>query len=524
MRHSTTATNRAAWPRYMAALALAAAAALVTASRAEAQASPYESSMRTTVGTGIGQQPMAQGLVFQPRLDLALQYVDNINLASSGTDKVNTGGVELAPGLYASYDSSYFTGAIDYSIIGHFFDNSDYNDTQQVGAANGRWKAIPDLFYIDGQASMTDVVNSPALSLNFGQLGIFGQDNLSQQATAGISPTFDRRFGEFTAYARYSYGRVWYFNQGTVGDTVGVLNQDNSKDQSATVSLGNTESERKLTGRVSYDWQKTDYDNALPYNYERLGLDAAWRVVRTVSLLAGFGAESELDQSTTDGGLGSNFWDAGLRWDPDGRTSVEARAGHRFFGTSYYGSIFRRARMFEFTASYSETPQVQTQILSVGDFTPGELPPGVGQGVNFGRLNSQPYVGKNASANVSVVGARTTVTVSAYRNVQDFVESGLRNDTWSGAGVTATRRLASNLSGSLTVSYSSYDQSILDPDTQLNTSSTTDYTQVVGELDRDSAGGKLTTSLQAGYLDSSGTGDINTYNGWWAGLRLRWKP
>ncbi len=37
-----------------------------------------------------------------------------------------------------------------------------------------------------------------------------------------------------------------------------------------------------------------------------------------------------------DGGLDETFWSAGLRWEPDERTSVEARTGDRFFGTSYF--------------------------------------------------------------------------------------------------------------------------------------------------------------------------------------------
>ena len=155
-----------------------------------------------------------------------------------------------------------------------------------------------------------------------------------------------------------------------------------------------------------YNWQKTDYDNALPYNYEQLGADLAWQFTPSTALVGQFGVESDLDESTTAGGLDSNFWDVGLRWEPDERTSAEARYGERFFGDTYYLNVRRTARTFEFTASYSESPEVETQILSLGDFTPGDLPPGV-PGIDVGRLNSDPYVGKNASVGVTAIGSRT---------------------------------------------------------------------------------------------------------------------
>ena len=45
----------------------AAGAAVAIATSAAAQTSPYESERRSEVGTGIGQQELARGLVFEPR-------------------------------------------------------------------------------------------------------------------------------------------------------------------------------------------------------------------------------------------------------------------------------------------------------------------------------------------------------------------------------------------------------------------------------------------------------------------------
>ena len=496
-------------------------ACLAPASLASAQEIPYESSLRGRVGTGFGQEAMARGGVFLPRVETAVQYVNNINLAESGTEQIDTWGLELTPGFYASYSSDSITAAVDYSAAGRIWDDSDYNGVSQFGVANGRWIAVPEWFYIDAQGSVTESVIDPAASLNFGGLGIFGPNNLSQQATAGITPAFERRLGEVDVLAQYSYGQVWYFDQGSDASQVGFLSQDDSKDQSIYVSVGNQQSARKLTGSVFYDWQHTSYENALPYRYEQLGANLAWQLTSATAMVGQVGTESDLAETTTQGGLDSTFWDLGVRWEPDDRTSLEARYGDRFFGSTYFLSASRTARMFEFTASYSESPQVETQILSIGSFTPGELPPGTDPGLDFGRLNSDPYVGKNARLGVSAIGSRTTVNLSLYHIQQDYIRNRQDDDTYQGGGLVLTRQLASNLSTDMSVSYTDYEQSQLQGDPPVATSSSSYTTQVVGRLNRKSSGGKLTTSLEAGYLNQAGW---DPYDGWWIGLRARWQP
>ena len=49
---------------------------------------PYTAPQRYSVGSGIGQQALQRGAVFLPRLEGAIQYVDNINLAEDGEDLV----------------------------------------------------------------------------------------------------------------------------------------------------------------------------------------------------------------------------------------------------------------------------------------------------------------------------------------------------------------------------------------------------------------------------------------------------
>jgi hypothetical protein len=496
--------------------------ALTAAGQAGAQTLPYQSRERATVGTGLGQVDPPHGVFFEPRIEAAVQYADNINLAETSEAEDNALGLELAPGFYASYVSDRFAGAADYSLIARAWDDSNYDDVGQKLDANGRWTAIPELLYIDGKATYGDTIIDSAQGLNYGGLGMFGQDNLAEQATASVAPTLDKRFRIFEFQATYSYGRVWYLDEGKsqTPATIGVLSNDDSVDQSANVRFGTAREDRKLNGGIFYAWNRSDFDRAVPYEYERAGLDASYLMTRSLSLVGDVGKESALDESTSAGGLDSDFWSAGLSWKPDARTSAEGRFGERFFGNSYSGMITHRARLVELTASYAEEPAVQSRSLAFGEFDPGTLPPGTDPGVDGGRLNAQPYVSKDARVSVVAKGARTTLSLYVFDTHRDYLRNAFGDEHGTGGALTGTRRMFANFTVDATAIYTDIQRdattAVADP-----VFATHDYdTQFILRGNRE-FGPKLTASLEAGYLNRSGS---SNYDGWWVGLRGRWIP
>ena len=139
------------------------------------------------------------------------------------------------------------------------------------------------------RAASATTSSVPCLAPTSAALGSLAPAISVSRQRLGITPTFDKRFGDFNLLAQYSYGRVWYFDEGDVANRPGFVGQDDSRDQSAYVSVGNNESGRKLTGDVFYNWQKSSYDNALPYNYEQLGADLAWQFTPSTALVGQFG-------------------------------------------------------------------------------------------------------------------------------------------------------------------------------------------------------------------------------------------
>jgi hypothetical protein len=494
-------------------------AALAASASSLAQTVPFQSTLRSTTGSGIGQSPLPTGSQFDPRVEAAIQYVGNLTLVEDGEPQIDQAGLELAPGFYASYSTGMFVGAIDYSLIGRAWEDSDFDDVSHRLSANGAWVAIPEWFRVSAQASYDDSVIDPRAGLNYGSLGIFGPGNLVETATASVAPELQHRFGwaEFTA--RYAYGRTWYLDEGKGQPAVGFVSNQDSTDQSAYVSLGTADTGSPLYATTFYEWEKSEFDTALPYEYERAGLDVGYQVTRTLTLLGDVGRESDLDESTTEGGLDSSFWSAGLRWQPNERTSAEGRYGERFFGSSWSLAATHQARQLEFSASYSEEPTVETRTLSLGDFDPGTLPPGLPD-VNPGSINSAPFISRNANAGIRAAGSRTTLSLTAYQNERDYLRAARADETDTGVGLVATRQLASNLSADLELSWSEFERSFaVDPNDPVD-GGTYDDVQAILRLNRGS-GAHLTLSAEAGYLERSGDTE---YDGWWTGLRARWTP
>lgn len=500
-------------------LGVAIAATLASAA-VTAATSPYQSSQRTAIGSGLGQSDMPKGGTFEPRIGAAVQYVDNINLAEDGEPKTSLAGLELSPGFYASYSLGPVIAAIDYSLIARAWEDSDYDDISHQLSANGQWAAIPEWFSVSGQASYQDAVLDPIDGLNYGGLGIFGPSNLTEVASASVSPVLQHTFNYAVFTAQYSYGRTWYLDEGKGFDqpTIGFVSNQDSTDQSAGVSVGTADTGSRLSGQLYYDWSRSEFETAIPFEYERAGIDAGYQVSRTITLLGEYGKESDLEASTTQGGLDSEFWSAGLRWDPNENSSIEGRYGERFFGESWSFSASHQARLLQFEASYSEEPTVETQQLSLGSFNPGELPGGLPD-VDFGRFNSLPYIARNADASVRAEGSRTSLGLRVFQQERDYITGQRQDEDSLGAAFDVTRKLASNLDLDFSLSYQETEQSFSSTGQQTDLRSSDDL-QAVLRLNRQ-AGQSLTFSAETGYLTSSGDRE---YDGWWVGLRGLWTP
>src|SRR5687768_11796040 len=241
-------------------------------------------------------------------------------------------------------------------------------DRSHLLGAHGSYMLAQDLFFIDAQAGYSDSIIDAGVSTNYGGTGLFNRSNMEETGRASITPRLTKQLGGFQFDASYTYGRVWYFESDDAPpnpDSIFVGFNEDSEDQRAYASLGTADMENAATLKGFYEWRESTFELSQPFRYERTGLDTSLRLTRTLRLVADGGVESDLTESTTEGGLDAEFWHAGFRWQPDSRTYIDARYGERFFGDSYSFEARRETRLLTLRASYSEDPEVETRRIGI---------------------------------------------------------------------------------------------------------------------------------------------------------------
>jgi hypothetical protein len=457
------------------------------------------------------------GLDLKPRIDSALYFVGNINLAENSADEIDTAGVELAPGIYASYKSNRADAILDYTFIGRAFEAEDYDSVSHLLNAHGTYMVVQDLFFIDAQAGYTDSIIDAAQGTNYGGVGLFNRANVQETGRASITPRLTKQFGGFRFDAKYTYGRVWYFDSDDVTDpgTIFIGFDEDSEDQRAYASLGTADPENAATFKAYYEWQKSEYETSLPYRYERAGADTSLRLTRTLRLVADGGVETDLTESTTDGGLDADFWHAGFRWQPDSRTYLDARYGERFFGDSWSVEARRETRLLTLRASYREDPEVQTRRIGV-DFDPNDFP--LPPPDDFAFLTASPYVAKDGTFSAIAEGARTEIRLDVYNRKREYIQNPAPDEDTTGVLLNIARDIGRDLYGEIAGRYEDIErgQRSLLPESPVT----------FHGYDRDvtlrltwEAYRNFRASGEVGYLARSGDAH---YDGEWAALRFRY--
>jgi hypothetical protein len=483
------------------------------------QAQTYQYDLRPMFSTEARQDRLQPGGSFEARVESAVMMIGNINLAEDPEDEIDSAAIELAPGFYASYMSGRAQGEIDYTLIGRWFEADEYDSVTHRLAADGSVAVVHDLLFVSGHAGYDQAIIDPARSFNYGNSGLFASQNLTDVANASIVPTLNKEWSHVELNASYSYGRTWYFedDEFSAPGVFTAYDQD-SEDQTAMVSLGTRDEGRESSLRGFYEWQASDYDISLPYRYERAGLETSLRLSRTFSFVADGGVETDLLETTTEGGLDAEYWHVGLRWEPDERSHIEARYGDRFFGDSYEVSASRRVRQLTMTLSYIEDPTVETRTVSSA-VDPGGPPipdlPG-GQGA----FNSEPYVRKDGRFVAIVEGRRTNVRLDVYDLERDYLRELLPGEHTTGTTLTVVRDFGSELYGELQMRYEDIERGSI--------ASLPGGGEVLQfhDYDRDAmlrlnweAYVNFMASAEVGWLARSGDSE---YDGEWIALRLRY--
>jgi hypothetical protein len=307
----------------------------------------------------------------------AIEYTDNVCLSSDNEKGEWVG--RVTPSVNIAGNGNKANVSLSASVELNTLSNSDledrgcgggqgYGDREQfTPTVNGAADAvlIEDWLFIDSSITARQNDVSPYATGGGDSLDRTGNTNTTYSYS--VSPYIQRRFKDTADLTlRYTYDDQ-YNSKDIVGD---------SSEQSALFNLASGASFAPLSWGLQGDYSKVEYSNTpgreinndseLKSAQLNLGyqLNRAWQV-------NGYVGREWNDFVSTRDDIDGDFWDAGLRWTPNVRTTVEVGTGDRFFGTTPRFSIDYRHKRSSFTASYNKDLTYSRNIRNLDTPLPG---------------------------------------------------------------------------------------------------------------------------------------------------------
>ncbi len=438
----------------------------------------------------------------------AIGYIHNIELNPPDQRHSDDWVAEFEAGFDSDFRSQRFQGGLNYRFryLDYFTENQFDSSFHNLNAS-GQVAVVEDLFFVRGGAFYRQALVDPSGGTSFGNY--FSPDNVRDSWGWNVSPILNHDFGYATFNAQYTYGEVYFTDE-----TASGVNDDSTY-ESAYVSLFNSDPRQKFSWRTFYSTSRTEYESFEPYRYDQTGIELGWAVTRDIRAIGEWGLESDLTESTTEGGLDVSYWYVGAIFEPDARNRLELRTGERFFGNTYFVSFRHRAKRVEVTASYTEEPSTNTgRRVALPDTPPGEIPP-FPDFPDSGDTRAEPFLLERAALSVTVDGRMTVVQASLVDEDQTYFDTGREVDSLYGQ-VSATRELGPTLSARVWYSWRNREETR--PASGTVARDTIDHV-LAGRLTRD-IGRDLSASLETAYQWRREQ-DQDWAEGWWIGLRVR---
>jgi uncharacterized protein (PEP-CTERM system associated) len=288
--------------------------------------------------------PSHAGWRLTPTLGMTETFTDNVNLQPD--ERARTMWVtDVTPGMALRGESRRvsFEGVLQSHLFGYSGTRlPDTNDSQTVYAANGQARLVDNWFYVDASAS-----GGPRTASAFGpqaEGNLWARGNSVEVKTWRVSPTLRHSFGR-------SADLMVRYTRDSVDAGRNLLSSGEGKAWMANLSSGKS----FYTLGWSLDYNRQDQDNKLtgPSSSESSQGTLRWRLARTFALTASTGYDS-YDFKALGGRTAGHSWSGGFLWTPSGRTTVQASAGHRFFGPSGALDASHRMRHTVFSVHYSD--------------------------------------------------------------------------------------------------------------------------------------------------------------------------
>jgi hypothetical protein len=298
---------------------------------------------------------------FSPQVIAGISHTDNIGLTSVDEDSELI--YRLEPSFHFAKEATAVTIAADYRLQALRY--RDFGDTDVFHQYNANLHAalVPEVFFFDVGGSRSQSIVDPDRAIPSSNLPI--STNRQDRDEYYAAPSFQYALGsDVAATGEYRHTWLQYEREGS---------QDNEQDD-ASFALDNYRKEHGLTWALRYNWQRTEYELEIPWEYQKAMAELGFWAGPNTRLFAAGGKESAWDMPL-DSKLQDGIWEAGFSHQVGEHLSAELAAGERSFGSSWRGNLELTFRHGSTSLSYRETPTTQGRIrYRRGAFDGPEVP------------------------------------------------------------------------------------------------------------------------------------------------------
>lgn len=404
------------------------------------------------------------GLSLVPSVSLRETLTNNVRLSSTNpkSDLIT----EISPGVRLSSNSGRLTGSVDYSLQGILYAReSSSNEVQQSLRGQGKWEAIDGWAYVDANAQISQQNQSAFGSRSLDNALI--DSNRTEVFSYQVAPYVRGRLGGFANYeARWSWQ-----------STSSQSSRSDSTSQTTSLRLNSDTSVfPRLGWSADYSHESSEFGDRGNTTSDRLNGTLFYTVSPELRVLARAGRES--NDLTTQGNRQTTTWGWGGTWRPSQRTSLDVTRDHRFFGNST--NVNLQHRMPRSVWTLTSTRDISTSALAGGAAAPqtvfdllfaqfASIAPDPIQRTalvdaflrnngltrttlaNGGFLTSTASVQRSQRLAVALLGLRSTLLVSVFRNQSRATDTSLADAGDLSNGNTLRQRgFSFNLSHRLT--------------------------------------------------------------------------
>jgi uncharacterized protein (PEP-CTERM system associated) len=280
-----------------------------------------------------------------PSIELRETYSDNVKLEAD--DRARSSFItELTPMLTIANESPRLK--VHAGASSHLYAYSDRvdgtNQSQSQAQADAYARLVDNLLYLDGAASVGQQAISafgPQVNNNNG----YSSANSTRVSTWRISPYLAHRFGNTAnTELRYTRDSVKSSNVGLGDSTAGTLSLSLASGENfRTVGWSLQASRQDLTDTLD---RKIHTENAVAALHIKAGQDLVFDTS---------GGYDKYDYQGPGGANAGKSYSLGFTWTPSLRTSIQASAGHRYYGPSYLLALSHRSRGTVWSINYNDS-------------------------------------------------------------------------------------------------------------------------------------------------------------------------